>query len=161
MPAQLIITFREGLSFQAADLFVEHLERAYGRRAGSLDGATVTLHPEEIVGLGTDLTYVDGDGRTVQAMQWSRSSHATPASLDRICRWVNDGPRPPLLDGEEEDGDPIIDYVTEGGLVVDVSIFTTRQHTRLYPGHWVVRREDGHYEVHPPGVFESTYTKAS
>lgn len=77
------------------------------------------------------------------AMRWD----GTRPSIERLCRWVNDGPPPPTLPGEEPCDEPLLTYTFTGpDDVDDVLLAEADDFVRVLPGDVVLR--DATNEVH-------------
>ena len=95
----------------------------------------------------------------IEAMQWD----GTRESIEACCRWVNDEcPRPPLLDNEEDDGEPPLTYVFStaadcGWVIEDVSIGTMEGYLTVSAGDWIIRGVAGEFYPCKPDIFAATY----
>lgn len=82
----------------------------------------------------------------IEAEHWDGSR----PSIEKICRWVNDG--------QEE---PIIDYTFTGADDVDdVQIDTLEGPHHVSPGDWIIRGVAGEFYACKPEIFSQTYEAA-
>lgn len=64
-----------------------------------------------------------------------------------LCRWANDNGhcRAEIPEGCEDDGEPLITFVTENLKVVDITVLATNndEPTPIVAGAYIIRQEDG------------------
>jgi hypothetical protein len=86
----------------------------------------------------------------IEAMQWD----GTRASIERLCRWVNDRPC--------EFDDPTLSYTfTTANDVDDVQIWTLEGSHLVSPGDFVIQGVAGEFYACKPDIFDATYEVAS
>lgn len=85
----------------------------------------------------------------IEARQWD----GTRASIEALCRWVNDTDR---------DGDPILsfEFIDMDDVLGEPVIFTLEGDLRVSVGSWIIKGVQGEFYACEPDIFASTYEPA-